>query len=146
MLLETHLLNFLSDLYDVKVAITIFAASIALLYTSLIMGFSALKDLQLVEGKFKLVLTTMLVVYILSVGSVCPVFALGSILPTRLVVTLIGVPVNAVAGFIASFVYRDCKRWEVVIFWIIAGLVLDAIAMQLNEGICETFDRLYLEG
>ncbi|WP_290597146.1 MULTISPECIES: hypothetical protein [unclassified Archaeoglobus] len=144
MLVETHVLNFLSDLYDAGVAIAIFAASVALLYASLIAGFAALKDLQLVEGRLRFVLAAMLAVGVLSAGSICPVYALGIIPPAGPVVTLIGVPVNAVVGFIASFAYRDYKRWEVVVFWVIAGLALDAIAMQLNGGVCETFDRLYL--
>ena len=146
MLLETYLINFLAGLYSSGVAIIIHATSIALFYTSLLTGFAALKDLQLVERKVKLVLATMLVVHVLSVGSICPVFVLKNILQTKLDVMLIGIPVNAVVGSIASFAYRDCKRWEVVFFWIIAGLVLDAIATQFNEGVCGIFVHLYSKG
>ncbi len=139
MLLETSLLTFLT-VYDAKIATVIFTASIASLYTSLLTGFAAIRNLQIVKERFWLVLTAMAAVGVPSVGAIC----LLDLYATKHIVVSVGVMFNTVLGFIASFAYGNCKRWEIISFWIITGLILDAAAMQLNVRVC--FDLMHFKG
>lgn len=56
---------------------------------------------------------------------------------------LLSIPLNAFVGLISSFAYDDCRKLEVVAFWISVGIVLDAIALVMNVDLCSTFERLY---
>ncbi len=139
MLLEISLLTFLT-VYDAKMATVIFTASIASLYTSLLTGFAVIRNLQIVKERFWPVLTAMAALGILSVGAIC----LLDLYTTKHIVVSVGVMFNTLLGFIASFAYRNCKRWEIISFWIITGLILDAAAMQLNIRVC--FDLMHFKG
>ncbi|WP_202320673.1 hypothetical protein [Archaeoglobus neptunius] len=131
MLLEIYLSNFLNLIGGAGVVI--YAISIALLYTSFITAFAAIRNVELQTKRLPAVLAvTIFVHFAVMVATTYPLIALGRVLSEKVAATFLGIPVNAILGVAASLAYKKCNHLEVIIFWVIAGLILDVIALQLH--------------
>ena len=131
MLLEIYLSNFLSLIGGAGIAV--YAISMALLYISLITAFAAIRNVELHAKRLPAVLAATIIVHFAAmVATIYPLIALGQILSEKIAAILLGLPINATIGATASLAYRRCNYLKVVIFWVIAGLILDIVALQLH--------------
>lgn len=140
LLLFTKFLNILAEFYK-DAAVMVLAISIFLLFRAIIAAFASIRSLQI--NRFRIVLGATTLIYLLCTSSVCPSLASHITPLTYTGLMLLSIPLNAFVGLISSFAYDDCRKLEVVAFWISVGIVLDAIALVMNVDLCSTFERLY---
>jgi len=133
----------LVDLTGRVVGIIVYTISIALLYTSFITAFAALRNLELREVKQSLVvLAAATLIHLTAILlTIYPLIVLSQIFSDKIAAILFDVPINLAISLIARFAYKKCDYREVIAFWVFIGLSLDVVALRLHGEVLQIYPK-----